>query len=357
MFHLHGGNPYTLASRIGAPINSFLDASASLVPMRPLATYLPYVAERFRYPDPAATDFRNSLSSLHHLPPDYFMVGNGAAELLTYAARNASEVGTSILLSPSFLDYERALKSCNADHSYLPLKLCFSCSSQSFPGPLSGDVIWVNNPHNPTGQLWDIKSLQPLLDQYKLVIVDEAFLPLVCGGDSESLLPLVPFFPNLIVIRSLTKLFGIAGVRLGYAVAQPNRLQRWSSWRDPWSVNSVALAIGHRLTRDPRFYGRWCSAVHRWIAKESSWLQSRISSIPGIRFHPSSSNFCLLSGVDGHRSRSLVPLRESLETQHRILLRDCRSFPGLGDSWLRLGYQSRGGNRRIVRAMRSVLLS
>ena len=114
-------------------------------------------------------------------------------------------------------------------------------------------VLWICNPHNPTGQLWSRASLEPLLAQFSLVICDEAFLPLVPNGEQQSLIPLVADHPNLVVVRSLTKLFAIAGLRLGYAVAHPERLQRWSSWRDPWPVNGLALAaadqlLAHRLS-------------------------------------------------------------------------------------------------------------
>lgn len=355
MYQPHGGNPYLASLRSSVPISSLLDASASLVPMRPLSAYSPCIAERFRYPDPLAYEYRECLSVLHDLPPDYFLAGNGAAELISWAARDAANLGSSVLLSPGFADYERALKCWHADYHFIPLTLNFSSHSQPFPYSLSADVIWINNPHNPTGQLWDRKSLEPLLHIYKLVIVDEAFLPIVPGGESESLVPLVADYSNLIVIRSLTKLFGIAGVRLGYAVAHPERLHRWFSWRDPWAVNSLALAIGSRLIRDQRFYHRWCTTVHQWVARESYWLTSKFDSMPGLRCYPSSANFCLIRGFDGRCDVSLVFLREELESKYSILLRDCRSFAGLGDSWLRIGYQSRAGNRRIVRAMRAVL--
>ncbi|CAI8170539.1 MAG: Threonine-phosphate decarboxylase [Prochlorococcus marinus str. MIT 9215] len=154
-------------------------------------------------------------------------------------------------------------------------------------------------------------------------------------------------YANLVVIRSLTKLYGIAGLRLGYAVGQPERLQRWSKWRDPWPVNGIAAAVGEGLLRDPSRYASWCCAVQRWTASEGAWLQRKLMELPDITPMPSSANFLLIRAQS-----SLVDLRESLATRHRILLRDCRSFKGLGENWLRIGYQTRRHNRRIVRAMR-----
>ena len=183
-----------------------------------------------------------------------------------------------------------------------------------------------------------------------MVICDEAFLPLVPNGEQQSLIPLVAEHSNLVVIRSLTKLYGIAGLRLGYAVAQPQRLQRWAKWRDPWPVNGIALAVGERLLSSPRRYQSWCVRVQRWTATEGAWMQRQLAALPGITPMPSAVNYLLIRA-----NRSLVPLREALEQRHRILLRDCRSFEGLGETWLRIGLQSRLNNRRIVRALREEL--
>ena len=221
---------------------------------------------------------------------------------------------------------------------------------QQCPDHGGGDVAWICNPHNPTGQLWSRASLVPLLEQFALVICDEAFLSLVPDGEQQSLIPLVAKHPNLVVIRSLTKLYGIAGLRLGYAVAHPERLQRWAEWRDPWPVNGVALAVGERLLASPWRYRRWCERVQRWTAKEGAWMQQQLAALPGIMPMPSAANFLLIRA-----EHSLLPLREAVEQRHRILLRDCRSFTGLGENWLRIGLQSRRNNRRIVRALRQEL--
>ena len=192
--------------------------------------------------------------------------------------------------------------------------------------------------------------MEPLLTRYALVICDEAFLPLVSNGEQQSLIPLVAEHSNLVVIRSLTKLYGIAGLRLGYAVAQSQRLQRWAQWRDPWPVNGIALAVGERLLASPRRYRRWCERVQRWTATEGAWMQRQLAALPGITPMPSAANYLLVRA-----NHSLVPMREALERNHRILLRDCRSLEGLGETWLRIGLQSRRNNRRIVWAMREEL--
>ena len=294
---------------------------------------------------------RERISVLHGVEPSFVLPGNGAAELFTWAARDAAEQGLSVLPAPGFADYGRALRCWTAAMREQRTPLVWEATfPQAFPEPGAGSVLWICNPHNPTGQLWSSASLQPLLERYALVICDEAFLPLVANGEQQSLIPLVADHSNLVVIRSLTKLYGIAGLRLGYAVGQPQRLQRWAEWRDPWPVNGIALAVGERLLSSPRRYQSWCARVQRWTATEGAWMQRQLAALPGITPMPSAVNYLLIRA-----NRSLVPLREALEQRHRILLRDCRSFEGLGETWLRIGLQSRLNNRRIVRALREEL--
>ena len=163
--------------------------------------------------------------------------------------------------------------------------------------------------------------MEPLLESHRLVICDEAFLPLVPEGEQQSLIPLVDHHPNLVVIRSLTKVFGLAGLRVGYAIAHPDRLKRWSGWRDPWPVNGIAAAMTEQLLIPPGRYQRWCRRVQHWTATEGDWMQRQLACLPGLCPMPSSANFLLIAGAG-----SLVPLREALEQSDRILLRDCRSF-------------------------------
>ena len=187
------------------------------------------------YPDRSHALLRQYLGALHGLDPRFVLPGNGAAELFTWAARDAVQQGLSVLPSPGFADYGRALRCWSGDFCPQKLPLVWNDAfPQPFPEPGDGSVLWISNPHNPTGQLWSLDALEPLLNRYSLVICDEAFLPLVSNGEQQSLIPLVVEYSNLVVIRSLTKLYGIAGLRLGYAVAQPQRLQRWAKWRDPW---------------------------------------------------------------------------------------------------------------------------
>jgi histidinol-phosphate/aromatic aminotransferase/cobyric acid decarboxylase-like protein len=379
----HGGNRIASAARLGCRPSDLLDASASLVPFGPPA------GMRWRllrevwglgnavrdYPDRDAVALRRAIAAWHGLDPGMVLPGNGAAELFTWAARDAAACGVSLLPQPGFADYARALACWQAPWRPLSLPLDWASTwPQRFPldpslraarpgvdwpsGETGGldaaqaQVLWVTNPHNPSGQLWSRDSLAALLPRFALVIVDEAFLPLVPDGERQSLLPLLADHPNLVVIRSLTKLCAIAGLRFGYALGQPERLRRWARWRDPWPINGLASAAVVALLERPRGLEGWQRRVARWVADEGAWLAGRLADLPGLEPSPSAANYLLVRGWRGEQPASLEPLRLALEQRHRILVRDCRSFAGLDASWLRIGLQDRPGNRRLLGALR-----
>ena len=356
MIPSHGGNISEEARRLGINENQIIDASASLVPFSPPDLLTRRLVQALKspslrnYPDITFQSLKDAISNWHEIDSAMVLPGNGAAELLTWTAREASEKGTSALTTPGFSDYERALNCWHGKYIYMPLPLCWTAQKpQNFPFTPKSNVIWITNPHNPTGQLWSRASIEPLLKNHRLVICDEAFLSLVPEGEKESLIPLVKKNSNLVVLRSLTKLFAIAGLRLGYAISSPQRLNKWQNWRDPWPVNGLATAAGLMLKSNKSFYNQWTNKIHNRLLKEGPWMHSKLQGLPGIKSYPSSTNFLLIEG-----NQSLLELRENL-CRKKILIRDCRSFIGLGENWLRISLQTRKNNFRIYSTMQDFL--
>ena len=353
----HGGNVHQLARRLNRHPSRILDFSASLVPFGPPRRLRRVLRRALNhhvapYPDPAYQALREAMARVHGLEPGWVLPGNGAAELFTWAARDAQSL-INLLPTPGFADYWRALTTWGATGRSLPLRLHWGDGPQSWSEALAEPqalhslaprhtALWITNPHNPTGQLWHRDSLEPLLHAHGLVVVDEAFLPLVPGGEAHSLVSLTPRFHNLVVIRSLTKLFAVAGLRLGYVVAAPERLERWRRWRDPWPVNALAVQAGLAVLADRA----WQQRVWRWLAREGPWLTQHLNRhCPSLQVHPGAANYRLVSCL-----HSLTPLQQSL-AQQGILVRDCRSFTGLDHHWLRTAVGRRRHNRRLVAAM------
>ncbi|MBE9019580.1 aminotransferase class I/II-fold pyridoxal phosphate-dependent enzyme, partial [Chroococcidiopsidales cyanobacterium LEGE 13417] len=202
--------------------------------------------------------------------------------------------------------------------------------------------LLLNNPHNPTGTLWRREEILPYLEQFALVVVDEAFMDFLPPAAEQSLLPLVQKYPNLVILRSLTKFYSLPGLRLGYAIAHPERLNCWLARRDPWAVNTLAVAAAIAVLQDSQFQQQtWA-----WLPPTRSRLEHGLSQIPGLQPLPGAANFLL---VESERPSS--KLQQQLLKHERILIRDCLSFPELGDRYFRVAVRSTTENERLIKAL------
>ena len=350
----HGGNILTQAKKLNLLPSKIIDSSASLVPFEPPKLILDVLISEIKtlgfryYPERNLNSFREIIGEFHQIDPDNILPGNGASELITWAGYEASKSGSSCIPSPGFVDYERSLNCWNASFDYSELPKNWSNSfPQTFPIKPICDVLWITNPHNPTGQLWDKKSLEIILKKYKLVICDEAFLAITPNGEKESLIPLTKKYDNLLVIRSLTKLFNIAGLRLGYIIGSSEKLKKWNIKRDPWPLNSFAIKAGIELLSNKILYEEWTSKIHNWVNTEKNWVSNELSKIKNLKVHNSSTNFFLIES-----KFSLSSNIHYLEKKG-ILIRECNSFRFLNEKWARISLQTRKNNKILCREIQN----
>ncbi len=345
----HGGNIYDFAEKYNLSLSEIIDASASIVPFS-IPDFIKdelciqIKNESFRYyPERNLNQLKSTIGSFHNIDPSCIMPGNGASEIITWVGREAANYKVNCLPAPGFVDYERSLNCWQANYFFKKLpKNNFKKIKQPFPIQPKCDVLWITNPHNPTGQLWDRKSLVELIENYKLVICDEAFLSLTPNGENESLIPLTKKFNNLIVIRSLTKLFSIPGLRLGYMISSSRLCQNLNNLRDPWPVNSLAIQAGIKLLSSEEEYKKWIMKVHTWINIEKQWLTDELKKIRKIKVHESSTNFFLIESKN-----SLIEVINYL-SRKKILIRECSSFRFLDDRWARISLQTHEKNQIIA---------
>jgi len=350
----HGGNILTKAKKLNLLPSKIIDSSASLVPFEPPKLILDVLISEIKtlgfryYPERNLNSLREIIGEFHQINPDNILPGNGASELITWAGYEASKSGASCIPSPGFVDYERSLNCWNASFDYSELPKNWSNSfPQTFPIKPICDVLWITNPHNPTGQLWDKKSLEIILKKYKLVICDEAFLAITPNGEKESLIPLTKKYDNLLVIRSLTKLFNIAGLRLGYIIGSSEKLKKWNIKRDPWPLNSFAIKAGIELLSNKILYEEWTSKIHDWVNTEKNWVSNELSKIKNLKVHNSSTNFFLIES-----KFSLSSNIHYLEKKG-ILIRECNSFRFLNEKWARISLQTRKNNKILCREIQN----
>ena len=322
------------------------------------------------YPDPDYGELRTALGEALNVDPDWILPGNGSAELLTWAAWDLSKLEATYLVTPAFGDYWRALSAFGAKVLKCPLDLQLldaapvrrlvtddlsvsnrSLVSPSFrlPVPLALNAergLLLNNPHNPTGLLFGREAILPYVKQLGMVVVDEAFMDFLPPWEQETLIDAVEEFPNLVILRSLTKFYSLPGLRLGCAIVHPDILGRWQLLRDPWPVNALAAAAAAAVVRDTVFERQ----TWDWLPVARRELFEGLANLPGLQPFSGAANFLLVES-----SVSVSSIQKSLLQRHRILIRDCLSFPELGDRFFRVAVRSRPDNLRLIAGLAEVI--
>lgn len=350
---VHGGNLAWAAEVAGCSPDSLLDFSASIVPFGPPASVLTAIHEAIahltHYPDPGYGELRGLLGRHHQLPDAWILPGNGVAELLTWACRELAALGATALVTPAFSDYRRGMRAFQGRITpYSLLSPVGDLRSREVLAQLERSPapgLLLNSPHNPTGYCFSRQDLQPLLERFELLVVDEAFMDFLPPDRQESLIESVGSYPQLVVLRSLTKFYRLPGLRLGYAVGHPDRLNRWRQWRDPWPVNALASAAAIAL-EDRAFQQQ----VWQWLGIERPSLLAALAAISGLHPLPGAANFLLVRS-----EASVPPLQTALLRRHRIVIRDCLSFPELGDRYFRVAIRTQAENHRLTAALRDCL--
>lgn len=356
----HGGNLNWAAALAGCSPSDILDFSASINPLGPPASAMAALQASLgmlcHYPDPTYAELRQALGQAHQISPDWVLPGNGSAELLTWASRELAELSQTCLLTPAFGDYLRALKAFQAKITVCPIADFSEAALDRTLQPPQLPQTWLdkggesaglllNNPHNPTGLLWSVEQLLPWLDHFALVVVDEAFMDFLPPNQQQSLIDRVADFPNLVILRSLTKFYSIPGLRLGYAIAHPERLNRWQQWRDPWSVNSLAAAVAVAVMSDQPFQQQ----TWDWLQMARAQLFEGMAQIPALSPFPGCANYLLV------QTPAVPSLQRQLLQQHRMLIRDCLSFPELGDRYFRVAVRRPAENQRLLTGLAEIL--
>ncbi|MEH1792794.1 threonine-phosphate decarboxylase CobD [Nostoc sp.] len=344
----HGGNLAWAAALAGCPPDAILDFSASISPLGPpnsvIAAIVSQLGNLKHYPDPNYSELRLALSHFHQLPSEWILPGNGSAELLTLVGRELAQLAATILITPAFGDYYRTLAAYNANVLECPLSLVTGhWSLTKEKGERRNDKgLLLNNPHNPTGKIFSRDSILPYLEQFALVVVDEAFMDFVPPDEEQSLIPVVQEYANLVILRSLTKFYSLPGLRLGYAIAHPDCLAKWQLWRDPWPVNTLAAAAAIAALQDTEFQQQtWA-----WLPPARNQLFQGLAKILGFQPQVSAANFLL---VESQKSTS--QLQQQLLKHHQILIRDCLSFKELGDRFFRVAVREESDNQRLLTAL------
>jgi len=290
------------------------------------------------YPDQSAA--RQALARRHGVDPEAVLPTNGAAEALWLAAF-ALRPAFAACIHPAFSEGESALRAAGAIVARVLRSPQRRFALEPERVPEEAELVVVANPGSPCGTLHPAERILALRRPGRIVVVDEAFMDFL--PDQEASLAFPPP-PGVVVVRSLTKLLGIAGLRVGYLLGEPQLVARLGGFQQPWAANNLALAVLAEAARRPREL----AALARRLQGHRQDLERRLADLPGLRFFPGAANFLLARVADGRRV---------LAELHRrgLAVRPGWTFPGLDHRYLRITARRPRENAVLVKALQEVV--
>ena len=346
---VHGGDWAGYRARFG---HDALDFSANVSPLglpRGVAdAIVAALPTADRYPDPLCRELRTALSRAEQLPEPWILCGNGAADLI-YRLVWALKPRCALLPAPTFAEYAAALESvgCEVKRKTLHEADDFAVT-EAFVQAVnqSIDLVFLCQPNNPTGQITPPELVQRLVrrcaDCGAALVVDECFLDFLQQRDALTAKPLLQAAPNLVILKAFTKLYAMAGVRLGYALcANTALLAKMQAAGQPWGVSSLAQAAGAAALRETAY----ADAVRALIADQRPRLAAGLRAL-GLQVIEGSANYLLF--------RAPETLGAALQ-QRGVCLRSCGNYPGLSAGWYRTAVRTAPENEQLLQTMREVL--
>lgn len=290
------------------------------------------IREVIEYPDADAIRLERDLAAYSGVKHQSVVAGNGATEIIHNLCRIIPD-GPVLIPAPTFGEYAAAASLCGHDINHMHM-IDMGIDSQRFIEGIDGvRCVFVCNPANPAGSAIPKSVVSEMIsaasDAGAIILIDECFMEM--SSRNESVMEQAIHHDNVILLRSMTKSFGLAGLRAGYCITHPETAAKLRRLRIPWSVNGVAQAAGVVALQHPEHV----KAGREYAQQEIAYMQNRIRHIPGIKIYHTDVNYLLIrTAADAHTvQRRLL--------KHNILVRDCSNFVGLDSHHIRIGVKRR----------------
>ena len=352
----HGGNihHFLRTRETNMPI---LDFSANINPLGLSDTVNQSIHNSIsnvvHYPDPDCYQLKQTIANFYQLKVENLIIGNGAVELL-YLLCHVIRPRHSLILAPSFSEYERSAKAANSSIHYLFLSEedDFKINmNQLIKQLVSMEILFIGNPNNPTGNLLSTSEIRQILVAAKqencYVVVDESFIDFIERDEQYTSRYLLNEFDNLILLQSLTKFYAIPGLRLGFAAMNEKLIQRLYLAKDPWNVNLLAQSAGVAGLQDIEYQQK----SKRFISDNLLIFYRKLAMIKGLKIYQPTVNFILIKLLNS--GMNAQALKAILMTEN-ILIRDCSNYPGLNDSFIRIAVKSCSENNILLKNLNAI---
>jgi threonine-phosphate decarboxylase len=308
------------------------------------------------YPDPNPVEFKGEIAKYVgcSVKEENILLGNGSIELIYLITEILPRNFKALIPIPSFSEYEKATLRVGSEPVFIQLPQDFSLETEKIKKAITEDtkIVSICNPHSPSGTLYNKEALLDLVEfcNKKNIIfsVDENYIEFADKSLENTLAGMVKIYENLFVIRSVTKFYGMAGLRFGYAIAAGNLIDKLETMRLPWSINGLACQVTLAAFNDTQFI----EDTKQTIAKEREALAKSLGEIEGLHVYPSVTNFLLVK-IQNHQITSTM-LKELLAKEH-ILIRDCCTFMGLDNHYFRVTVRSAKDNQKLAEMIKQTL--
>ncbi|MDD2463514.1 MAG: aminotransferase class I/II-fold pyridoxal phosphate-dependent enzyme [Desulfobulbus sp.] len=356
MIQGHGGNVFALAEALGCPAEDITDMSSNINPLGTMPGLIAHIKERLNrirvLPEVDARASIRAIAKLLDVAPERILAGGGTTQFI-YTACAALQAKRVLILGPTYADYTDGCRVHGIEPEFFISKAGdnFLPQMERLRQALAQvDTVFLCNPNNPTGQLIDHQTLRALCTAHPQVrfIIDESYLPFAPVDQTQSMTSCG--LDNVIVLWSVSKIFGMPGLRAGFLVANQGVVERFSRYMQPWCVNSLAQEavcfLGDHLAEVSAFIDQ----TRAFLARESVLLNKRLGDAR-LTLFPSMTSYYLMQ-LGEHTSATEVC---ALLGRQRFLIRNCANFHGLDERFIRIALKDSATNEAVCRHLRTAV--
>jgi L-threonine-O-3-phosphate decarboxylase len=350
----HGADIYTTAKKLGLDESSIIDFSSNInplgIPQGIKDAYYNSLELCEKYPDQYYRKLIDAISKNEKVSRNYIFPSNGASEAI-FRIVQAIKPKEALLTSPTFGEYEEALKSANSNINYYTLEKDSTFElGEDFLDNINEkiDIVFLCNPNNPTGILVNRNLLESILDKClnsnTYLVLDESFMDFLYNSEYYSLVNKINSYKNLIILKSFTKIFAMPGIRLGYCISSDKKLiSNLKRNGPPWNISTTAEKCGIAALKEKKYI---VDSIE-YIEYQRKYLTDELKKL-GLIVYPSKTNYILF------KLEQRIDLKESLEKE-RILIRSCSNYKGLDENFYRIAVKKEEDNKLLIGKLKGVL--
>jgi threonine-phosphate decarboxylase len=353
----HGGNSIELARQLGCSPHEIIDMSSNINPLGPPPGLIKYLKGHIdaigTFPEVDSREITEDFAAQCRIDSDRVLAGNGTTQFI-YALPQALGIKKALIAGPTYSDYADACRIDNVQTTFVVAE-----ESQNFQPNLNQikkhlnnvDSVFICNPNNPTGSLIPVDDLKTLCQSYPdtVFIIDESYLSFIRRAGQKSIRQ--QDLSNLIVLISISKIFAIPGLRIGFVVSSAERIKQLRQFLQPWSVNSLAQLATRYLMTQKDDVDAFIEKTNQLIIAEQKRFVSVLEDVSGVILYPTTTNFFIVRLLDNLNADAVC----SQLARHKILVRNCGNFYGLSDRHIRISLKQPEHNRMLAQRLLSIV--